>query len=165
MLWEVFVLVMKTLDSLNGKLNDKQTEIETMKGRMNQLEKENKKLKVQFSDISKNVRGLEHSLDEIERKTKNLNTLISFMEIGNFDDMIKMIGANKPTPLSLLKAKYPFLNNRINVEICGRWHMKIGGKVKDKYPSDCYKLLIEGEEKIHFKNAATGETSGDYNMF
>ena len=93
---------------------------------------------------------------------------------GKIDDKIKksltpflpLIGLNQPTKLSFLKTKYPFLNDRINVKIYGRWYMSVGGNKDEVCPSgNRYKLLIEGEETIHLKNNATGETTTNYNMF
>ena len=176
MLWEVFVLFLKTLDSLNGKFNNKQSELDIVKEKINKLEEENIKLKNQLSENSKTSQKFDNSLEALEKRVTSLSTQInsngkeSEQKINNrnIDDRIKnsltpflsLIGTTEPTPLSFLKAKYPFLNGRINAKIRDRWLIRVGNDPKNRNI-----LLIEGEEKVCFKNAETGETSEYYNIF
>ena len=136
MLWEIFLLVLKTFEKVS------------------KLKGENQKLRNQLIEKSEKLQFLENSLNNNDEEIKK--RLMPFLTI---------IGKGKPTPFSFLKANYPFLKGKISLEIHSVWHMRVGGSPTDRYPSDCYKLLIEGENIIHFKNAATGQTSGDFNIF
>ena len=147
------------------------------KKRLNNLERNNAsldtKINIKENDLKNEMNRKIQSIEEGRRElvTKQ-DEIISKVE--NFDEKIKksvtpflpLIEQNKPTSLTFLKTKYPFLNDKVNVLMQGRWYMKIGIKIGEKCPSgDCYRLLIEGEEEIHFKNAATGETGEKLNMF
>ena len=149
MLWEVLVLVMKTLDYFEGKFYNERTY------RINRLERENKKIKNQLTENSKTIQNLENSLNELKQG----------MCRNGKPSFVPLLGINKPTSLSILKYKYPFLYDRVCVITHNEWCFGVGGNPSDKCPSDRHKLLIEGEEKIHFKNVATGEISIDYNIF
>ena len=134
---------------------------EELNSRQIELENSNKKQKELENTFEEKKRELIAEQIELGSKEENAHDKIKKSLIISLSE----IGKNKPTPLSFLKARYPFLNGKICVEICGKWHMKIGGSPSDKYPSEPFKLLVEGEEKICFKNATTGEKGIYYNMF